>query len=149
MWSFTFLISASCSLWHLLIILLIQCLLFKAQYAWHSNLWGPDIIEYHCIWPCGSHNRVLHLKVNKVFTDAFVHFSNSVERRQKKICSRGSGVFQREHTNETELSLIVKSKLTLANTPTGQTFWFLCYSLECEIHYSWLGLTIVLGHGQM
>lgn len=34
----------------------------------------------------------------------------SVEKKDRKICRRGSALFHREHTNETELSLIVKKK---------------------------------------
>ena len=92
---------------------------FVIQHAWRGNLRGPDIAEYHWIWPHGSHSHTLHLKVNKVFfffffffffTAAFVHFSKSVERKERKNMQEGGAAFQREHTNEMELSLIVKKK---------------------------------------
>ena len=126
---------------------------FVIQHAWRGNLRGPDIAEYHWIWPHGSHSHTLHLKVNKVFffsfsfsfffTAAFVHFSKSVERKERKNMQEGGAAFQREHTNEMELSLIVKKKkkkkererkLTPANTPTGQTgCFFLFHPTEYEV----------------
>lgn len=144
--SCTFLIPASRSLRHLLIILLIQCLLFSAQYPWHSNLWGPDTHEYH-LSDLAYHTAVVCIwkSISSPQPHLFVIFSSFCAGKTK-ICSRGSE-WSSEGSILMRQSLIVQSKRTSAYSKWANVSRFIWFF--SEIHCSWLGSKIVFGQRPM
>lgn len=120
-----------------------QCLWVRAQCAWHSYLQGPDITEFHWIRPCRSHSRVFFFVLffciwkSISFSEPHLFILAILCREDMKKDSRGSIVFLREHTNETELSAArtnkIKSTPGLANASSRKTLWILFYSVECEM----------------